>query len=314
MGRIQVFLLILIGIVIITVLNSAFIVNQREQALVLQLGAPVEVINEVGSDEAGLHFKIPFVQQVEYFDKRNLFLDLESQTITAGDIPDDAEGADVFGLAGSQGSNVRLTVDAFARWRITDPLQFFQRVNNEERGRQRIESILQTATREVLGTVPSTEIISGQRAELMSRIRDRVAERVQETQLGVEIIDVRIKRVELPEENRNQVFARMVSERRQEATRIRAEGREEAARIEADARRQVRVIEAEANEQDQRLRGEGDGERQAIYGRAFGRDPEFFEFYRSLQAYERSIGDNTPLILSPDSEFFRYFGNQSGQE
>ncbi len=284
---------VLLGLAVLAALNSVFMVDQRQQALVVRVGNPVHVYNPTGVDDPGLKFKFPLADQVVFLDKRNLFLDVPEDEITAGD-------------------SQRLTVDSFARWRISDPLLFFQRVRTEDAGRQRISDILVGSTREVLGTVPSQEIISGQRAALMDRIRERVAEDVSGAQLGVEIVDVRIKRVELPAQNREQVFARMVSERRQQATGIRAEGNEAAARIRAEADREARVIQAQANEQDQRIRGAGDARRNEIYADAYNLDPEFFAFYRSMEAYENSIEDGTTVILSPDSDFFRYFRDQDG--
>lgn len=288
------FLLILIGAAVVVVLNSVFIVDQRQQALVLRLGNPVAVYNAQGDDDPGLKFKLPLIDEVVLLDKRNLFLDVPEDEITAGD-------------------SQRLRVDSFARWRISEPLQFFQRVRTESRGRDFISDILVGATREVLGTVPSQEIISGQRSELMDRIRVRVAESVANAQLGVEIVDVRVKRVELPVQNRSQVFQRMVSERRQQAEGIRAEGREEAQKIVAEAQREARVIRANANEQNERIRGAGDARRNEIYAEAYTLDREFFAFYRSMIAYEAALQTGTTLVLSPDSDFFRYFGDQAGQ-
>ncbi len=284
-------LIILIGVAI-AVVNSVFIVDQRQQALVLRFGAPQVVYNQSPEDNPGLKYKLPW-ETVVMLDKRNLFLDVPEDEITAGD-------------------SQRLTVDSFARWRISDPLVFFQRVGAQQRGRERISDILVGATREVLGTVPSQEIISGQRAELMGRIRERVAESVANAQLGVEIVDVRIKRVELPRQNRAQVFARMVSERRQQAEGIRAEGREEAQKLVAEANREARVIVAQANEQSERIRGAGDARRNEIYAEAYNLDREFFAFYRSMLAYETALDQGSTMVLSPDSDFFRYFGDQAG--
>lgn len=312
MGRIQFITLVILGVVGLLGFNSMFIVDQRSQAVVVQFGAIQQVYNAGDVDEAGLKFKMPW-QNVEQFDKRNLFLDLPEQTVTAGNASDDQTGQDTFN-PGGEGSNEQLVVDAFARWRITNPALFYQRVRTEEGGKRRITGLLQATTREVLGGVPSSEIISGQRADLMEQIRVGVADRVVDSQLGVEIIDVRIKRVELPEANREQVFARMVSERRQEASGIRANGREQAARIEADADAQVTRIRADATELNERIRGAGDGQAAQIYASAYGVDPEFFAFYRSLQSYEQVFQPGTQVILSPDDEFFAYFGNQDGEE
>jgi membrane protease subunit HflC len=289
------FFLVLIGLGVVVGLNSVFTVSQVQQALVLRLGEPVAIYNEWGADpEPGLKFKIPFIENVEHLERRNLVLDSSPDVITAAD-------------------QQRLNVDAFARWRISDPLLFFQRLNNTNQARDRLGVILDTSVREVLGTVNSTEIISGQRAALMQRIQQRVADQVTSNRFGVEIIDVKIRRVELPNENRERVFARMIAERNQEAQGIRAEGREEAAFIRADADRQVRVIVAQATEQSQRVRGDGDAQRNEIYAAAYGKDPEFFSFYRAMLAYETAINTGTTMLLAPDSsDFFNYFGSENG--
>lgn len=289
------FVLIVVGVVV--GLNSVFTVNQTEQALVTRLGQPVAVYNEWGADpEPGLKFKLPLVENVVHLERRNLELDTAAREITAGD-------------------QQRLIVDAFARWRISDPLLFYQRLNNTEQARNRLEAVLNTAVREVLGTVNSTEIISGQRARLMQSIQQRMRESVSrpDNDFGVEIIDVKIRRVELPPENRERVFARMIAERNQEAQGIRAQGREEGAVIRADADRQTRVIGAQANEQSQRIRGEGDARRNEIYAQAYGADPEFFAFYRAMLAYETAISSGTTMLLAPDSDFFDYFSSESGR-
>jgi membrane protease subunit HflC len=286
--------LILIGVAVVVGLNSMFTVSQTQQALVLRLGEPVATYNEWGApEEPGLKFKLPFIEDAVHLERRNIELDSMPREITAGD-------------------QQRLIVDAFARWRISDPLLFYQRLNNTLQASDRLESILNAAVRETLGTVTSPEIISGQRAALMQRIQERMTRTVEGSGFGVEIIDVKIRRVELPEENRERVFQRMIAERNQEAQGIRAEGREEAAIIRADADRQVRVLEAQANEQAQRIRGAGDARRNEIYAAAYGRDPEFFAFYRAMLAYEAAIDDGTVLLLSPDSEFFDYFGDLGG--
>ncbi len=286
--------LILIAGALVVGLNAVFTVRQTEQALVTRLGQPVAVYNEWGAElEPGLKFKLPFIENVVHLERRNLELDTQPREITAAD-------------------QQRLIVDAFARWRISDPLLFYQRLNNVEQARGQLEAILNTAVREVLGTVTSPEIVSGQRVQLMQRIQERVATTVSRSGFGVEVIDVKIRRVELPGENREGVFARMIAERNQEAQGIRAEGREEAAIIRADADRQVRVIQAQANEQSQRVRGEGDGRRNEIYAAAYGRDEEFFAFYRAMLAYETAINDGTTMLLAPDSDFFSYFSDQNG--
>ena len=286
------FLLIIVGVAVLVVAaNSFFVVDQRKQAIVLQLGDPVEVVNEAGTDEAGLKFKIPFIQSVVELDKRNIGLDSPDIEIIAAD-------------------QERLVVDAFVRWRITDPLQFYQRLRTEQNAALQLRRFTESAIREALGGESSPNIISGQRAELMNRIRETVNRAL--SQNGVDIIDVRIRRADLPRENSERVYARMRTAREQEAQRIRAEGEEQARRIRAEAEREVTVTLAEAREQSEIIRGEGDAMRNQIYANAYGKDPEFFSFYRSMIAYETAIESGTPLILSPDDEFFRYFGNLDG--
>lgn len=317
MNAVRLVALVLIGGLVLIGLNSVFIVDERKQALVIRLGQINAVYNTGDTDEAGLKFKLPLVDEVVVYDKRNLLLPLEQVLITAGEAEDSEATAEVLDveearIVGGQGSNERLPVDVFARWRIIDPGLFYQRYKSREIGGERVKVYLRSATREVLGGVPASDIISGQRAELMAAIRDQVAKDVLDAESGVEIVDVRLKRVELPRSNREQVFARMVSERRQVAAEFLARGREQAARIEADADAQVRRINAEANEEDRRIRGEGEAQRQAIYIAAYGADAEFFNFYRALEAYDKAFEDGTPLILSPDDEFFRYFVDQNG--
>lgn len=289
--------------------NSFFIVKLDEQAILLQFGqkqgvlnAPAQQVAEDGtvtyapittaSEGAGLHFKIPFVQNVVKFDKKNLGFDLPAQEIIASD-------------------QERLNVDAFVRWKIVDPLQFFRSANNEAGGRAQLRGIMVAALREVLGEVPTEDIISGQRAELMQSIQDILNRGA--AQYGIQIVDVRIKRADLPRQNEERVFARMRTERQQEAAQIRAEGQEQALRIEAEADREVTVTLAQANEEAQKIRGAGDAERNAVYASAYNLDPEFFAFYRSMLAYEVGVKEGTPIILSPDSDFFRYFGDKDGQ-
>ncbi len=288
---------VVVALALIALANSFYIVRVDQQAILLQFGEQVGVINEGDDDEAGLHFKWPVIQNVVVYDKRNLGYDLAEQEIIAGD-------------------QQRLIVDAIARYRIADPLQYFrahpasnasESVRNGERN---LSQRMTAALRGELGKVASPDIISGQRAQLMQQIRATLQGTMQS--FGVEIIDVRIRRADLPTENSERVFERMKSELRQQAALYRAEGEEQYLTIVGDADRQAQIIAAEANEQASRLRGEGDALRNEIYAAAFGRDPEFFSFYRSMLAYERSIKEGTPLVISPDSEFFRYFGDANG--
>lgn len=288
---------VVLAIILIALANSFYIVRVDQQAILLQFGEQVDVINEGDTDEAGLHFKWPIVQNVVVYDKRNLGFDLAEQEIIAGD-------------------QQRLLVDAIVRYRIADPLQYFRAhpasnaADSVRNGERNLSQRMTAALRGELGKVATPDIISGQRAQLMQQIRATLQGTM--ASFGVEIIDVRIRRADLPAENSERVFERMKSELRQQAALYRAEGEEQYLTIVGDADRQAQVIAAEANEQASRLRGEGDAQRNEIYAAAFGRDPEFFSFYRSMLAYERSIKEGTPLVISPDSEFFRYFGDANG--
>jgi membrane protease subunit HflC len=265
-----------------------FIVRQDAQALVLQFGNVVRTIRD-----PGLFFKVPFVQDVEYFDKKVLDFDAPSVELVLGD-------------------QKRLVVDAFARYRIADPLRFRQSVNNELAFRGRLEPITFSALRSVLGEVSLFEVLSSDRATLMKRIRDEANRAL--AQFGVEVVDIRIKRADLPAENSQAIFQRMQTERQREAKELRAQGAEVAQRIRSRADRERRVLLADAQRKSEILRGEGDAEAIAIFADAYNRDPAFFDFFRSLQAYRKSLGDgSTTFVLSPDSPFFRYFENQALQ-
>ena len=280
---------VLVGAAIVMTLSAAFIVDQREQALVLQFGDPKRVIQE-----PGLNFKIPFIQQTVRFDKRLLDFDNAPEEVIASD-------------------QKRLVVDAFARYHITDPLKFYQTVGTEMALRPRLGSVLNSTLRQVLGTVPLQQVVSEKRGALMLEIRDIV--RTEAARFGIRVEDVRIKRADLPAQNSEAIYRRMQTERQQEAAELRAKGAEEAQKIRADANRQKVVIVAEAERDSQILRGDGEGQMNRIFAEAFGRDPEFFSFYRSMQAYEAALGtDDTTMVLSPDSDFFRYFGSLSAQQ
>ncbi len=314
-----VFLLIL-AISVLAFGSSLFIVDQWRQALVLRLGKAQRVVNAWDAPpEAGLHIKWPLLEEVIYFDKRNLELDIPPKEIVAAD-------------------QERLVVDAFARYRIVDPLKYYRTVRNEAGARLRLSEILNSALRNILGKAESQDIISGKRADLMVAIRNLAneaaqQERVQagdtepseasednkntskiETGLGLEIIDVRIKRADLPDANEKRVFERMRTERHQQAALIRAEGEERARTRRAEADRAVIVIKAEAQRDAERLRGQGDAERTDIYARAYELDPEFYTFSRSLKAYEHALKEGTSFVLSPDSDFFRYMKNPEGEK
>ena len=280
---------VLAGAAIVITLSAAFIVDQREQALVLQFGDPKRVIQE-----PGLNFKIPFIQQTVRFDKRLLDFDNAPEEVIASD-------------------QKRLVVDAFARYHITDPLKFYQTVGTEMALRPRLGSVLNSTLRQVLGTVPLQQVVSEKRGALMLEIRDIV--RTEAARFGIRVEDVRIKRADLPAQNSEAIYRRMQTERQQEAAELRAKGAEEAQKIRAEANRQKVVIVAEAEKDSQILRGDGEGQMNRIFAEAFGRDPEFFSFYRSMQAYEAALGTNdTTMVLSPDSDFFRYFGSLSAQQ
>ena len=288
-----------LGIIILVVgvfigLQSVYTVNEREQALLIRLGEPVGAVNQPGFEDPGLHFKLPFIMDVVIFDKRNLEFDMQPEEIQAAD-------------------QVRLVVDAFLRYRITNPLRFYQTVTNEVGAEARLRSIMDDSLRGVIASIPANDVISGQRAELMDRVQARVESQVATQDLGIEIVDVRILRADLPQQIANRVFDRMRSERQQEAARIRAEGEQLATEIRADATRQATIIRAEARAESERIRGAGDARRNEIYALAYNRDPEFFTFYRSMLAYEETIIDGTPIVIPPDSEFFRYFRTQAGE-
>ena len=268
--------------------DALYTVPQWKQALVLQFGKPVTVVTE-----PGLHVKLPMIQEVKLFERRVLEFDAPKEEIIASD-------------------QKRLVVDAFTRYRIVNPLLFFQTVNNEAVVRTRLAAIINASIRQALGNVRLNDIISGERAALMAQIRDIVNGEADD--FGIEIIDVRIKRADLPEQNSEAVFRRMQTEREREAKELRAQGAEEAQKVRAVADRDKVIIIAEAKETAQITRGEGDSEAVRIFAEAFGRDIEFFSFYRSMEAYRNALGsDDTTMVLSPDSEFFRYFGNISGK-
>ncbi len=267
--------------------SSVYTVHQAEQALVLQFGKPQRVVQE-----PGLKFKIPFVQNVEIFDRRVLEFDVPPEEVIASD-------------------QKRLVVDSFARYSIVDSLKFFQSVGNEGVVRTRLSPIINAGVRRALGNVPLQHIVSGERVALMGAIRSIVNTETKD--FGIEIVDVRIKRTDLPEENSQAIFRRMQTEREREAKELRAEGEEEGQKIRARADRDKVVLIAEARKTAQIIRGEGDGEAIRIFAEAFGKDVEFFAFYRSMEAYREALGsDDTTMVLSPDSEFFRYFRSISG--
>jgi modulator of FtsH protease HflC len=267
--------------------SALFIVDQTEQALVLQFGQPKRVIRD-----PGLWVKKPFVENVVYFDKRVLPLEPPPEEVIVSD-------------------QKRVVVDSYTRYRILDPLLFYQTVNSEEAVRNRLGAVVSSGLRRVLGGVTLSAILSHQRDAIMHRIRDEVA--VEAKNFGVGVIDVRIRRADLPAENSEAIYARMNSERQQQAAQYRAEGQQAALSITANADRERTVILADAQRDGQRVRGDGDAESIAIYAKAFGQDKSFFAFYRSMQAYRRALnGQNTTFVLTPESGFFRYFESLQG--
>ena len=272
-----------------TIMSSLFTVDQTKQALVLQFGEPKRIIQE-----PGLAMKMPFIQDVEYYEKRVLSL-----------IPQDAEEVIL-------ADQKRILVDAYARYRIANPLLFYQTVRNEFGARARLESIIDSSVRRVLGSETLASILTGMRNNINNNIRDEVEESV--TSLGIEIIDVRLRRADYPESTSQNIFNRMKSEREREAKEFRATGEEEAQKIRADAEKTRTVIVAEAARKAQENRGLGDSEAIEIYAKSFGQDPDFFSFYRSMEAYRTAIGESeTSMVLSPDSEFFKFFKNKAGE-
>lgn len=287
------FAVVIAAIVFIILLTCTHTVKEWEQALVLEFGEAKRVQNPWGGDaDAGLKFKLPY-QTIVTLDRRNLEIDLKPVELLASD-------------------QERLVVDAFVRYRISDAVTFYEALQNELGAQQKLQSIMDSTLRDVLGRVDSPEIISGRRSELMSEIQ-QVANGVAENQtLGVEIIDVRIKRADLPQENAQRVFQRMVTQRQQEAAGIRAEGDERAQEITATAEKDAIIIKAEAQKQAEITRGQGDKERNRIFASAYNKDAEFFAFYRRMEAYKTGLGEGSTYVLSPDSDFLGYLDNQNG--
>ena len=283
------FIILLSFLVVLTVLayNSLFFVEQRVQSLILQFGEPIRVIKE-----PGLNFKIPLAQNVVKFDKRILLFDNSAEEIIAAD-------------------KKRLIVDAFVRYKIIDPLKFYQTVRFEAALNNRLGSVVNNSLRAVLGKVPLEAVISDRRELLMQEVSELVSDRA--TQFGISIEEVRIKKADLPAENSEAIYRRMQTERQQEAAQIRAVGNEKARFITAESEKQKTVLLAEAQRDSDILRGEGDAEKNKILGKAFNQDPDFFAFYRAMQAYSKALTEgDTTMVLSPKSDFFEFFGNAEG--
>ena len=297
-----------LGLAIIAILGfvlylSVFIVDQTEQAIVLRFGDPVRSVNAPptpGADAAdtrdsapGLYYKFPLIDNVVYFEKRILDLNSPPLEIIASD-------------------QKRLVVDAFGRYRIIDPLLFYQKVGTVEGAVTRLSSFLNSAVRRVLGDATFIELVRDKRAQLMTLIKEQVD--TEAKQFGIQIVDVKIRSADLPPENSAAIYQRMQTERQRQATEIRALGEQEARRIRAEADRTATVTVAEANGQASRLQGDGEAERNHIYAEAYSKDPDFFAFYRSMLAYQAGLkAGTTRLVIAPDSEFFRYFGDSLGK-
>ena len=280
-------LLVLLGLAAAATYSAAFIVHQNETAIVTRFGEPKRVI-----DEPGLHWKMPVIDLAEYFDKRILDLDTSAQEVT------------------TRGQE-RVIVDAFTRYRIINALEFYKNVRDERRVKQVMGPLIESEIRRVLGTANLLDIVKDKREVLMKQIANQVNQEGKD--YGIQVVDVRIKRADLHQSNLKNVFDRMKADRVRAATELRAQGKADANRIQADADRQVTIIKGEATKQSDLIRGEGEGERNRIFAEAFNRDREFFSFYRSMQAYEQSMkAGDTRMLLSPDSDFFRFFQNPSG--
>jgi membrane protease subunit HflC len=274
----------IIAVIAATAFFSIFIVKEVNQAIVLQFGDPKRILTK-----PGLNFKLPFIQNVVFLDKRILNLDAPPEEVIASD-------------------QKRLIVDAFARFQIIDPLKFYISVGNERVARSRLSTIINSRIRSVLGTQRLQTLLSEDRTKQMALIQEGVNNEAEK--FGIKIIDVRIKRADLPQANSDAIFARMQTERNREAKEFRAKGAEMAVTITSTADKEVTVILADAQKKSEIMKGEGDGQRNKIFADAFGQDPQFFAFYRAMQAYEKAlIGGETSLVLSPDSEFFKFFGN-----
>lgn len=277
-----------VAVSLFVLLNAIFVVPESQSAIVLRFGDP-----QTQHSEAGLKFKAPLIENHVYIDRRNRELDQDPIEVIVA-------------------NQERLLVDAFARYRIANPLQFYQSVRTEEAGDDRLRTQMSQTVQRVLGEATVDDIVSGKRNELMQRIRELLGSSAR--QLGIEIIDVKIRRADLPPQNSQAVFQRMITERSQLAQQIRAQGNEEAQKITAQSDREATEIRSKATEESEKIRGRADAERNAVFAAAYGKDPEFFAFYRSLIAYEEALrkGDST-ILLSPDSEFLRYLNDVRGR-
>ncbi len=289
---------VLLLIAVVVGYSTFFTVYQTRQALVVRFGKPVRVITE-----PGLNVKTPFVDSVIYIDKRILAVESQAQEVNTQSQDRASIAQEVVGE--------RLVVDAFARYRIIDPLKNYQRVGAEGSDTQ-LRILLNSTLRTVLGRATLADVVRDKRDELMAQMRDQLDQAAEP--FGIQIVDVRIRRADLPPKNSQAVYQRMQTERQREAAEFRAQGSQKSQEIRAKADRDVTVLIAEANSQAEQIRGQGDADRNRIFAEAYGQDPSFFAFYRSMQAYRTSMGHgNTRLVLRPDSDFFRYFGDPSGK-
>ena len=284
-----------IFIILLLILSQFFYVTREDQqSLVLRFGEPVRIENAYGVEEnAGLKFKVPIFETVTHYDRKNLVLDLKAQPILASD-------------------QERLLVDAFIRYRITDVQAFYEAFATRPRAELQMSNVLDSLIRDTLGSVESQEIISGKRVDLMNAIESRANERAEAGKFGLIIEDVRIKRADLPQENADRVFERMAADRQEQSAEKRGEGERSKRTITAEAEKEVEILLANARRDAEIIRGEGDQKRNAIYAEAYNKDPEFFAFYRSMQAYEKGLVGSTTYVLSPDSDFLGYLDNQGG--
>ncbi|MDR6304523.1 membrane protease subunit HflC [Nitrobacter vulgaris] len=280
---------LLVGLALLVVgYSSVFTVSQTDQVLLVRLGEPVRVVTE-----PGLHFKAPFVDSVIQIDKRILDLEQASQEVIASD-------------------QKRLVVDAFARYRIKDALRFYQSVGSVQAANIQLTTLLNASLRRVLGEVTFIQVVRDEREQLMGRIRDQLDKEA--SGYGISVVDVRIRRADLPDQNSQAVYQRMQTERQREAAEFRAQGGQKAQEIRAKADREATVIVAEANSAAEQIRGQGDGERNRLFAEAYNKAPDFFAFYRSMTAYQNGLkGSATRFLLKPDSDFFRFFGHPSGR-
>jgi membrane protease subunit HflC len=284
-GGLGLVVIIVIGVVLYL---SVFIVDQTQQALVLRFGNPVRVLAT-----PGIYYKLPLIDNVVEIDKRILDLDSPPLEIIASD-------------------QKRLVVDAFGRYKVTDPLRFFQSVGSVDIAEQRLSVVLNSAVRRVLGDADFIGVVRNERAALMTKIKEQVDREA--VGLGIKVVDVKIRRADLPAANSQAIYQRMQTERQRQATEIRAQGEQASRRIRAEADRTATVIVATANGESERLRGDGEAKRNEIFAAAFGADPEFFAFYRSMQAYQVGLrGSGTRFVMTPDTEFFRYFNDATGK-